>query len=449
MSVEHLVVVGASLAGLRAVEAARKAGFPGRITLVGAEEHLPYDRPPLSKAFQHLDDDGAEADPPFFRSEAELRDELDVELLLGRPATALDTDRRVVTVGHGDDSDEVPYDALVVATGATPRTLPGTEGLAGVHCLRTLDDALAIREAIGRGGRTVVIGAGFIGSEIASSAARRGVEVTVVEAQETPLLRAAGAAMGPAVAALHARRGTRLLTGVGVASVEGSGGRVERVVLDDGAELPADLVVVGMGVRPATDWLEGSGLTLEDGVVCDETLWTGVDGVWAAGDVARWPNPHPRRAADALGELDRRRRDGRRRGPQRARPGRRHGVRDRALLLVGLVRRPHPVRGRPRRRRGPGRRRRPRGGGALDGALPPRRPPHRRADGAGADGDHEVPRAHHAGRQLGRRPRARREAAGDQRAEGRRPAGRGPEPHRTGSSSSREVIATVSATAAR
>ena len=286
MSADRLVVAGGSLAGLRAVEAARKAGFVGSITLVGAEERLPYDRPPLSKAFLDRGPVGP-VDPPYYRTEAELRDDLSVELRLGAPASGLDPARRVVQVGDRD----VPYDALVIATGACPRTLPGTRELDGVFSLRTLDDALAIREALGTGARTVVIGAGFIGSEIASSAAKRGVEVTIVEAQETPLVRATGTQMGAALAALHERNGTTLRTGVGVRSIAGGRGRVEGVVLEDGTEIPADLVVVGVGVAPAVDWLEGSGLRLENGVVCDETLWTGVPGVYAAGDVATWPNP--------------------------------------------------------------------------------------------------------------------------------------------------------------
>lgn len=287
MAADRLVVAGGSLAGLRAVEAARKAGFVGSITLVGAEDRLPYDRPPLSKAF--LDrGPGGPVDPPYYRTEAELRDDLGVELRLGAPATGLDPARAIVQVGER----EVPYDALVIATGARPHTLPGTRELEGVFSLRTLDDALAIREALGTGARTVVIGAGFIGSEIASSAAKRGLEVTIVEAQETPLVRATGTQMGAALAALHERNGTTLRTGVGVRSIAGGGrGRVEGVVLEDGTEIPADLVVVGVGVAPAVDWLEGSGLRLENGVVCDETLWTGVPGVYAAGDVATWPNP--------------------------------------------------------------------------------------------------------------------------------------------------------------
>jgi NADPH-dependent 2,4-dienoyl-CoA reductase/sulfur reductase-like enzyme len=276
-----LVVVGASLAGLRAVQAARQSGFTGRITLIGAESHLPYDRPPLSKAFLNAPDPVV----PVLRGANELAD-LGVRLLLGAPATGLDTDRRRVLVGD----QEIGYDALVIATGARARSLPGASGLAGVHTLRTLDDAIAIRRALDGGARTVVVGAGFIGSEIASAAHRRDLGVVVVEASLTPLAPAIGERMGAACAALHHRNGTDLRCGTRVSRIEGDS-RVERVRLSDGAVLPADLVVVGVGAAPATDWLTGSGLTVADGVVCDNTLFTGVDGVYAAGDVARWHNP--------------------------------------------------------------------------------------------------------------------------------------------------------------
>jgi NADPH-dependent 2,4-dienoyl-CoA reductase/sulfur reductase-like enzyme len=279
----QLVVAGASLAGLRAVEAARKGGFKGRITLIGSEPHLPYDRPPLSKAFL---DAGEEPQPPTFRSQELLSGELDVSLLLGEPATGLDTGAREVLVGER----AVPYDALVIATGARARSLPGAETLTGVHTLRTLDDAVAIRRALDAGARTVVIGAGFIGSEIASGARKRGVDVVVVEALATPLVRAVGEVMGNACASLHRANGTDLRCGVQVTGFVGDG-RVEGVRLSDGSLLDADLVVVGAGSIPNTDWLKGSGLTLDNGVTCDENLFTGVEGVYAAGDVARWYNP--------------------------------------------------------------------------------------------------------------------------------------------------------------
>ncbi|MFI5615548.1 NAD(P)/FAD-dependent oxidoreductase [Amycolatopsis sp. NPDC051903] len=275
-----LVVVGASLAGLRAVEGARKAGYRGSVTLVGAEEHLPYDRPPLSKAFL----DGP-AEAPVFRQESVLCDELGVELVLGTRAHALDPAQRSVHVGDR----EIPYEGLVIATGATARTFPGSAHLAGVHTLRTLEDARAVRAALDAGARTVVIGAGFIGSEVASAARKRGLPVTVVEAAPTPLMRAIGA-MGEPCSALHRANGTDLRCGIAVTGVEGNG-RVERVRLADDTVLDAGLVVVGAGAVPATEWLAGSGVTLEDGVVCDETLATGLPGVYAAGDVARWHNP--------------------------------------------------------------------------------------------------------------------------------------------------------------
>ncbi|HSV41398.1 MAG TPA: FAD-dependent oxidoreductase [Nocardioidaceae bacterium] len=286
MTVEKLVVVGASLAGLRAVESARKQGFEGSITLIGAEPHLPYDRPPLSKAFLERKEGQDSQEFVEFRSDETFRDELNVELVLGAPATSLDTVTRTVYVGER----AIPYDALVIATGAHARMIPGFEGLSGVHVLRTIDDAVSIRSAIEAGARTVVIGAGFIGSEIASSAKKMGSDVTVVEALPVPLVRAIGEQMGATVAQLHELNGTHLICGVTVTSVEGDG-HVERVHLSDGTVLDADLVIVGAGAVPNVAWLEGSGLVLENGIVCDEYLFTGIDGVYAAGDIAHWPNP--------------------------------------------------------------------------------------------------------------------------------------------------------------
>jgi NADPH-dependent 2,4-dienoyl-CoA reductase/sulfur reductase-like enzyme len=287
---DRLVVVGASLAGLRAVEAARKSGYDGPITLIGRESHLPYDRPPLSKAFldSSADVDGAPVHP-IFRDEATLRDELAVDLRLGSPATALAPDGQVVLL----DGDAVPYSQLILATGGDARMLAGGEELEGVHVLRTLDDAIAIRAALDAGARTVVVGAGFIGSEVASAARKRGLSCTVLEALPVPLVRSVGEDTGKVAAELHRRYGTDLRCGVGVASLEGSG-RVEKVVLDDGTVVEADLVVVGIGVRPSTGWLESSGITLHErdgGVICDETLATNLPGVYAAGDLAHFPNP--------------------------------------------------------------------------------------------------------------------------------------------------------------
>jgi NADPH-dependent 2,4-dienoyl-CoA reductase/sulfur reductase-like enzyme len=285
-TMERLVVVGASLAGLRAVESARRNGFTGQVTLIGAEEHLPYDRPALSKAFLGADHDGVVTP---FRSADELRDDLGVEVLLGSPALALDVKARMVIIA----AQAVRYDALIVATGATPRRFPGAEGIAGVHALRTVEDAFAIRAALDAGARTVVIGAGFIGSEVASAARKRGLPVTVVEALDLPLTRSVGPDVGAVCADLHRANGTDLRLGAQVAEIESADGRVTGVTLADGTLLPADLVVAGIGVVPTTDWLADSGLSrhADGGLLCDATLATEIPGVYAAGDVAHVVNP--------------------------------------------------------------------------------------------------------------------------------------------------------------
>lgn len=276
-----LVVVGAGLAGVRAVEAARRNGFTGPVTLLGAETDAPYDRPPLSKTFLT---EGAPL--KYLRTADDLRDELDVDLRLGTTATALDTAARVVVA----DGVELPYAALVIATGSTAKELPGTRGLAGVHTLRTHADALALRSVLLPGGRVVIVGAGFIGSEVACSARAVGAHVTVLEAAPVPLVRAVGDQMGAALAQVQARHGIDVRCGAAVDALVGAD-RVESVRLADGDVLPADVVLVGVGAAPVTGWLDGSGLQVEDGVVCDRTLNAGVPGVYAAGDVARWHNP--------------------------------------------------------------------------------------------------------------------------------------------------------------
>jgi NADPH-dependent 2,4-dienoyl-CoA reductase/sulfur reductase-like enzyme len=287
---ERLVIIGASLGGLRAAEAARKTGYTGTITLVGGEPHVPYDRPPLSKAYLESD----EPESPVFRSEDQLRGELALDLRLSTWATSLDTDRKAVTLRSGEATGELDYDALIIATGATARMLPNIGDLAGVHTLRTLDDAIAIRRALDTGSRAVVVGAGFIGSEVASSARKRGLDVTVLEALPVPLVRSVGEEMGKACADLHRRNGTNLRCGVKVVGLESSYGRVTGVALDDGTVVPADVVVVGAGAVPATGWLSGSGVALHErdgGVVCDAYLRTSADDVYAVGDVAHFPNP--------------------------------------------------------------------------------------------------------------------------------------------------------------
>ncbi len=277
-----VVVVGASLAGLRAVEVLRREGFAGPITVVGDESTPPTDRPPLSK--QVL----AGAKQPDQVVLPAARSDLDLTWELGRAAVALDVDGRTVEL---DDGRRLAYDGLVIATGASPRALPGTEGVGGVHTLRTVTDAMAIRDALDAGvARVVVVGAGFIGAEVAATCRQRGHEVTLLEALPVPLAPVLGEEMGRVCADLHRRHGVDLRTGVGVAGFDTDrAGRVRAVAMADGAEVDADLVVVGVGVVPNTGWLEGSGLTIDDGVVCDETCLA-APGVVAAGDVARWPN---------------------------------------------------------------------------------------------------------------------------------------------------------------
>jgi NADPH-dependent 2,4-dienoyl-CoA reductase/sulfur reductase-like enzyme len=276
-----IVVVGASLAGLRAVETLRREGYDDRLVLVGAESHLPYDRPPLSKELL-----AGEWEPAQVALRKQPYDDLGLDLRLGRRATRLDVGQRVVELDDGGEA--LAFDGLVVATGARPRTLPGTPALDGIFVLRTLDDCMAIRARLDAGPRVVVIGAGFIGSEVAATCRGRGLEVTVLEMLTTPLERAVGPVVGDACGRLHRDHGVAVRCDVKVAGFEGTE-RVERVRLADGGTIDADVVVVGVGVVPETGWLEGSGLELADGVVCDETCLA-APGIVAAGDVARWPN---------------------------------------------------------------------------------------------------------------------------------------------------------------
>ena len=282
---DQVVIVGASLAGFRAAEELRFQGFAGAIHLVGDEPHRPYDRPPLSK---HVLAGKQPPEATELSAAMGSIDDLDLTWHLGVPATGLDLAARVVLLGGGE---RLPFDGLVIATGATPRHLPGTDHLAGVHSLRTLDDCLAIRAALdGAPRRVVVVGAGFIGAEVAATCRGLGIEVTLVEALPVPLERGVGPVLGQVVADLHRDHGVDVHLGVGVLRIVGDDSdQVTQVHLTDGAELDADLVVVGVGVTPNTEWLEGSGLTLDNGVLCDETCLA-APGVVAAGDVARWHN---------------------------------------------------------------------------------------------------------------------------------------------------------------
>jgi NADPH-dependent 2,4-dienoyl-CoA reductase/sulfur reductase-like enzyme len=281
----NVVVVGASLAGLRAAEELRFQGFDGTIALVGDEPHRPYDRPPLSK------DVLAGKRPPEATTLGTALGEVDdlgIDWHLGTTATGLDLAAREVLLGGGD---RLPFDGLVIATGATPRRLPGTDHLHGVHTLRTLDDCAALRAELDAGAqRIAVVGAGFIGAEVAATCRGLGRDVTLIEALPVPVERGLGPELGMVVADLHRDHGVDVRLGVGVVRIDG-GDRVEHVVLTDGGELDVDLVVVGIGVVPNTQWLEGSGLTIDNGVVCDRTCLA-APGVVAAGDIP--PRPHER-----------------------------------------------------------------------------------------------------------------------------------------------------------
>lgn len=278
-----VVIVGASLGGLRTASALRRFGFDGRIVLVGDEPHLPYDRPPLSKEVLTGE---KRPDDTFFRR-AEFFEEQAIDLCLGSPAVGLDAGARSICLGTGERMD---YDFMVIATGARPRRLPGAGDLPGVHVMRSLDDATAIRASLDRARRLVVVGAGFIGSEVAASARQRGIGVTIIEAAHQPLVMAVGAEVGERCAQLHGLYGAELRCGIGVAAVaEDSGGLT--VGLADGSAVPCDTVVVGIGVIPNIEWLEGSGVEMDRAVICDRYMRTSLPDVYAVGDLASWENP--------------------------------------------------------------------------------------------------------------------------------------------------------------
>jgi 3-phenylpropionate/trans-cinnamate dioxygenase ferredoxin reductase subunit len=285
MASERVVIVGASVCGSHAAETLRDEGWDGEIVLVGAEPHLPYDRPPLSKSYLQAAP-GEAPDDPTFNPESFYADKR-IELELGRPVTAVDPGARTVTLSGGR---ALRYDRLLLATGSRVRRLavPGAD-LPGVFYLRTLDDARRLREAIGAARRVVVVGAGFIGSEVAASCRSRGLEVTVLEAMPAPLSRALGEEVGGHLAALHRGHGCDLRLGTAVAAFQGAG-RVEEVVTAAGERVGADLVLVGVGVDAETGYLAGSGIAVDNGVVVDARGRTNAPGVHAAGDCANWPH---------------------------------------------------------------------------------------------------------------------------------------------------------------
>jgi NADPH-dependent 2,4-dienoyl-CoA reductase/sulfur reductase-like enzyme len=281
--VNRIVVIGASAGGLATAETLRRSRYEGAITLVGDEPYAPYDRPPLSK--QLLKGDW-QPERLALRPAADI-DALGLDLRLGTTATGLDRNSREV---HLADGSPVSYDALVVATGVRPRRLPGSEGVSGVHVLRTVEDALALKERLRPDRRLVIVGGGFIGAEVAATARALGVAVTLLEAGTVPMGQAVGDDAGRFLTRIHLAHGVDVRTGTSVHEIHSSAGRVTGVLLSDGGVLPADDVLVAIGSLPNTEWLNGSGLDLRDGLVCDEYCAAASD-VYAVGDVARWHNP--------------------------------------------------------------------------------------------------------------------------------------------------------------
>lgn len=270
-----VVIVGAGMAGVQTAVALREQGFTGPVTLLGAEPHQPYDRPPLSKAVLLGKAEDSAFDVDF--------EGLGIRLRLGTEVTGLRAADRELDTGSGP----VPYDTLVLATGAVPLTLPGTEGVPGVHLLRTLDDAARLRPVLAAADRAVVVGAGWIGAEFATAAREAGCAVTVIEAADRVLAGALPAEVAAPMVHWYEEAGAELITGARVAGIEGG-----RVLLADGRSLPAGAVVVGIGARPATGWLAGSGVELgpDGSVTADAYLRTSLPGVYAVGDCSSFPS---------------------------------------------------------------------------------------------------------------------------------------------------------------
>jgi NADPH-dependent 2,4-dienoyl-CoA reductase/sulfur reductase-like enzyme len=273
-----IVIVGGGLAAARTAEQLRRSEYAGPVTIVGDEDQLPYDRPPLSKEVLRAETDDVILKPAAFYEEN------GIALLLGNGARSVDTAKQTLTLADGT---EISYDELIIATGLVPKRIPSFPALDGIHVLRNFDESLALRKAAGSARRAVVVGAGFIGCEVAASLRRMGVDVVLVEPQPSPLASVLGQQIGELVARLHRAEGVDVRCGVSVSEVGGTD-RVEKVVLGDGTEFDADLVVVGIGSRPATDWLDGSGLEIDNGIVCDDHGRTSAPHVWAIGDVASW-----------------------------------------------------------------------------------------------------------------------------------------------------------------
>ena len=278
------VIVGASLAGATAAITLRQEGADGTVTLIGAEHEPPYERPALSKAYLRGEApfEKTLVRPPAFYAEH------GIETMFGAAASRIDTAQRVVEL---DDHRRVPFDVLLIATGGRNRrvSLPGAD-LDGIYGLRTVQDADRIRKEIGSGRRAVVVGMGFIGSEVAASLRLKGVEVVAIDPSETPLFRVLGATVGQTLADLHRAHGVRTIFEDRVAAFEGTD-RVQCVVTEAGLRIECDFVVIGIGIEPVTDWLEGSGIHVDNGVIVDEYCETNVSGIFAAGDVANHYHP--------------------------------------------------------------------------------------------------------------------------------------------------------------
>jgi 3-phenylpropionate/trans-cinnamate dioxygenase ferredoxin reductase component len=273
-----IVIVGGGLAAARTAEQLRRSEYAGPITIVSDEEHLPYDRPPLSKEVLRSEADDVTLKP------AEFYEENDITVLLGEAARSVDTAAQTLTLSDGS---ELFYDELVIATGLVPKRIPSFPNIEGIHVLRSFDESLALRQQAAEARHAVVVGAGFIGCEVAASLRGMGVDVVLVEPQPSPLASVLGEQIGSLVARLHRAEGVDVRCGVGVAEVRGAE-KVEKVVLADGTELDADLVVVGIGSHPATGWLEGTGIEVDNGVVCDAAGRASAPHVWSICDAASW-----------------------------------------------------------------------------------------------------------------------------------------------------------------
>ncbi len=283
-----LLIVGGGLAGAKAAEAARAGSYEGRVVLVGEEARPPYERPPLSKEILR----GAKPLDSSRVREAASYAELDIELMTGTTVAALDLQGRRANLSSGDS---IAFDTVILATGAAPRPLPfaGAQ-LSGVHYLRTVEDSASLHDAITQASRVAVIGAGWIGSEVAASARQMGAEVVLIEPEPYPLGRVLGDEVGQVFATLHADQGVTLRLGIGVTELRGSGS-VEQVVLADGSVEAADVVVAGIGVAPRVDLATSAGIKVDNGVVVDDLLRSSAPGVYAAGDIASAWHPHYKR----------------------------------------------------------------------------------------------------------------------------------------------------------